>query len=221
MTERVLFFFPKWFLGLFFMLAAVSIFAGYKPRPWSVRPRDSYPASLTSEGVTIAVEPLFKDVLAAQVFDKKDILTRGIMPLSVVIFNDNGFPIEVDGLSIELIHEDDRIRTLSPNEVVYRLFKKGDKNVWLPQPIPRVSGGELNRDALEDFDHKFLLSKTVGPHDKGGGFIYLHLPDSKNVAAYLSKAAVYIPNVYRQDNGSKLIFFEIELKPAIDAIPPD
>lgn len=191
----------------------VPIRAGYKIIPWNVKERENYPASLTSEGVTIAVEPLFTDALAARVFDKPDMVTRGIMPLAILIFNDNSFPVEVDGLSIELIQESDRIRTLSPNEVVYRLFRKN--KTWLSKSkMPRLSRSELNADALDDFDSKFLLEKIVAPHDKGGGFLFLHI-DSSDLPSYLSKSAIYIPNVYRRDNGSRMIYFEIGLDAAI------
>jgi hypothetical protein len=204
-------FFIICFLGLTLLWVAVPIWAAYKARPWNIGARESYPASLTSERVTIAVEPLLNDALAARVFDKTDIVTRGIMPLAIVIFNDNDFPIEVDGLSIELIHDADHIRTLAPNEVVGRLFRK-DKS-WLPK-MPTFPRSELNGDALEDFDNKFLMEKEVGPHDKGGGFIYLHINQSGDLVKYLSNSIVYIPNVYRQDNGSRMIFFEIGLNNA-------
>jgi hypothetical protein len=200
------------FLGITLLWAASPIWAGYKARPWTINARETYPASLTSEGVTIAVEPLFNDALAARVFDKTDMVTRGIMPLAVVIFNDNDFPVEVDGLSIQLIHGEDHLRTLSPNEVVTRVFRK-DKS-WLPR-VSRAPRSELNTDALDDIDSKFLMEKIVAPHDKGGGFLFLHLPDPGNWASYLSESVIYIPNVYRRDNGSRMIFFEIGLSPAI------
>ena len=147
------------------------------PQMEPARPGD-LPSSLTSEGVTIAAEPLFTDALAAQVFDKNDMVTRGIMPLAIVIFNDNDFPIEVDGMTAELIHEAEHTRTMTPNEVVYRLFKK-DKS-WISRQIPRVSKSELNEDALDDFDQKFLMSPVIAPHDKGGGFLYLHIAGGKD-----------------------------------------
>jgi hypothetical protein len=200
-------------LGIALATSVVPIWAKYKNIPWSVKARENYSASLTSEGVTIAVEPLFTDELAARVFDKSDMVTRGIMPLAVLIFNDNGFPVEVDGLSIELIHGSEHIQSLSPNEVVYRLFRK-DKS-WLSKTrIPRLARSELNEDALDDFDSKFLMEKIVAPHDKGGGFLYLHI-DSKDLVSYLSKSSLYIPYVYRRDNGSRMIYFEIELEASI------
>jgi len=49
-------------------LSALAI-GGYKARPWTIGAAESYPARLSSEGVTIAVQPLFQDALAARVFD--------------------------------------------------------------------------------------------------------------------------------------------------------
>jgi hypothetical protein len=183
--------------------------AGYKARNWSPNSRESYPASLTSEGVTIAADPLFNDALAARVFDKDDIVTRGIMPLAIVIFNDNDFPIEVDPLSIELIRDDDHMRTLKPKDAINRIYKK-DK-IRIGQSSLKVA----DEKAYDDFDEKFLMGKVIAPHSKGGGFIYLQIFSTKDMASYLSSATVYIPNVYRQDKGSRLIFFEIGMAPAV------
>jgi len=59
------------------------------------------------------------------------------------------------------------------------------------------------------------MEKMVGPHDKGGGFIYMHIPGSQDLLSYLSNSVIYIPNVYRRDTGSRMIFFEIGLNAAI------
>jgi hypothetical protein len=196
-----------------------ALVAGYKARPWQIRAADSYPSRLTSEGVTIALEPLFRDDLAAAVFDKNDIVTRGIIPLAVVIFNDNDFPVRVDADTAELINGDDRLHTLLPAEVVARVFKKSKKGDWIPQPIPKVSTGDgKNEDALADFDHKSLAGKVIPAHVTGGGFLYFSVP-ATDVAAYLSESRLYIPDIYRDDNGSNMIFFEIELKPSVEAAP--
>jgi hypothetical protein len=207
MTERARYFHPGWLLGLAFLLASTVSFAGYKARPWNIRQRESYSASLTSEGITIAVEPLFTDALAAQVFDKNDMVTRGIMPLAVVIFNDNNFPVTLNAATIVLNQGEDHFHSLPVNEVVHRLFQKGGKGTWIPRPFPRITVDKGNQDALEDFDNK------------SGGFLYLHIPGAGEMATYLSNARLYIPEVYRQDTGAKMIFFEIDLKPAIDAVP--
>jgi hypothetical protein len=198
-------------LGLVLLWSSGAGIAGYKARNWSANVRESYPASLSSEGVTIVAEPLFTDALAARVFDKKDIVTRGIMPVAIVIFNDNDYPIEVDGLSIELIRDDEHYRTLTPTDAVTRVFGKDTSR--LNRSIPKV----VDEDALKDFGDKFLMDKVVAPHDKGGGFLYMRIYSPEELAAYLSTAVVYIPNIYRRDDSSRLIYFEIDLKAAVSS----
>lgn len=201
-------------------LTASALLAGYKARPWQIRGSDAYASRLTSEGVTIAVEPLFRDDLAAVVFDKNDIVTRGIIPLAVAIFNANDFPVRVDAESIELINGDDHLRTLQPGEAVVRAFKKGSKGNWIPNPIPKVpgTGDGRNEEALMDFEHKFLAGKIIPARSSGGGFLYFLVP-SNDPGSYLLASRVYIPDVYRDDTGGQMIFFELDLKPAIEAAP--
>ncbi len=207
------------FASLLLVSVSSMLLAGYKARAWQIRAADSYASRLTSEGLTIAVEPLFRDDLAAVVFDKNDIVTRGIIPLAVAIFNGNDFPVKVDADTAELINEDDRRHTLQPVEVVTRVFQKSKKGNWIPQPIPRVSTGEAkNEEALMDFEHKFLGGKVIPAHASGGGFLYFAVPAS-DVTSYIAASRLYIPDVYRDDNGSKMIFFEIELKPSVEATP--
>ena len=208
----------KNFLFIFALVitAAGTGLALYKAPAWEPGPRESYKAFLTSEGVTIAVEPLYTDKLAAGVFDKKDMITRGIVPFAVVIFNDNAFPVEVSGLDIELInnaHPDVRIKTMSPNEVTWRLSQR-DKT-WRTQRVPRLSQNELDRSMLEDFDNKFLMNKTVAARGRSGGFLYMHPPEKENTLEFLSGSMFYIPKIHRLDNGSRMIYFEISLAPAI------
>ncbi len=197
------------------LLAAQSLWP-YKSRPWSPRSRSSYAARLESEQVVIAVEPLFTDKLAASVFDKKDMITRGIMPLVVAIFNDNDFPVEVEGASIELIGKDRRLCTLSPDEALKRIFKPAKS--WIKSPVPRLAEAKISDDAIADFESKFLRNKIIPPHASGGGFLYMPVPEGEDIVEYLLKSKVYIPNIFRRDNRSRMIFFEIDLDGALTAI---
>jgi hypothetical protein len=208
-----------WRFAALVLLASTFGFAGYKARQWKPRALDSYPARQSSQGVTIAIDPLFRDPMAAMVFDKDDIVSRGIMPLAVVVFNDNDYAVQLNSATIELIQGDEHARTREPEEIVPMLFKKSGSKVPLPVPIPRgaTSGSSGLEDPMADFDHKFLADKTIGPHSNAGGFLYFRVPQIKDLSAQLSKATLYIPDVLRTDNSTRLMYFEIELKPAIDA----
>jgi len=192
----------------------LSAWAGYKARPWKPRSLDSYAARLSSEGVTIAVEAYCADLLAAQVFDKKDMVSRGIMPLAVVVFNDNDFAVEVIGDTIEMLLGDDTHRSLMPGEVVSDLFPaKEGKKIILPNPLPRMPSSELvNADALEDFEIKFFGRQVIAPHEAGGGFLYFRSPGGGKLCDSLKGGRLYIPHISRTDTDTELIFFEIDLE---------
>jgi hypothetical protein len=200
-------------IGFILLISCFSfpVVAGYKSKPWTLRDREGYPTRYASEGVTIAVEPLYRDAMAEQVFGTDDMVTRGIMPLAIIIFNDNDFPVEVDGLSIEIIQGKNRIKTLSSKEAAYCATKREKSPLFSQPPVLRFPKAEQNKVAIADFENKFLGSKIVGPHAKGGGFLYMSTRDSIDITTLLARSALYIPNVYRLDNRSKMMFFEIEL----------
>ncbi len=202
------------------LLSACAIaLAAYKARPWAPKARESYRALQSSQGVTIALDPLFRDNLASQVFDKNDIVTRGIMPVAVIVFNDNDFPIEVQGESIELVLGGDRVRTLEPDQFVPALFKKTPSKLGGLNPIPIPRGARVdstNADAMDDFSLKFFGVKTMLPRGLAGGFLYFRVPQTSSLAEQLSSAVVYIPDVSRTDKNTRLMYFEIDLKPALE-----
>lgn len=215
-----------WLFGVVVLLAWSFGFgfAGYKARPWKPRALETYPARQSSQGVTVAIDPLFRDPMAAQVFDKDNIVSMGIMPLAVVVFNDNDFAVQLNSATIELIQGDDHARTQEPAEIVPMLFKKTGRRVAIPIPVPRnpvprgaTASSNAPDEPLADFEHKLLGDKTIGPHSTAGGFLYFRVPQAKNLPEQLSKATLYIPDISRVDNGSQLMYFEIELKPAIEA----
>ena len=195
--------------------------AGYNIRPWKPAAIEAYPAKMTSEGVTIAVEPLFTDSLAARVFDCPDMLARGIMPLAVIICNTNAFPVEVDGPSIELQWEQERHRSVDPLYAVQCLYdkEKGKKVVRLPLPIPPIKIERDHAEACQDFRFKYLGIKRVEPNVTAGGFLFIHLSNPAGIRDNLESAKVYVPNIYNGKTGSEMLFFEFDLKPAVDAVP--
>jgi len=220
MISRNFFCYSRRLLALLLAIAALSWAAGYKIIPWTPRAIDTYPAKLASEGVTIAADPLFTDELAARVFDRKDMLTRGIMPVAVIISNGNDFPVEVEGPSVELTCGRDRVKSIEPLYAVRCLYdKKTARKVRIPVPlpIPTITIKECDADACFDFNHKFLAYKRVEPHATAGGFVFMavsNIPDLRNA---LKSAVVFIRNIYNGKTGASMLYFEIDLKPAIVA----
>lgn len=206
------------FLGFWIL----PVLAGYKVRPYEPLPIENYPSKLTSEGLTVAVDPMFTDKLAAKVFDKKDVVKRGIMPLAIIIFNSNEFAVEVEAGPIELIGRGNRIQAVSPDIAFRRIFQRTympPQEVRIPSPVPfpRTEITIYNEAAYDDFLHKYLGFKRIEPESMAAGFIYLPVENVSSLRQLLAEAQIYIPDLYRVDTGAAMMFLEIALKPAIDA----
>ncbi len=218
--------FIRYFPGclLAWLSTVAPIPAGYKVRQYAPLPIESYPSRLSSEGLTVAVEPMFTDALAGKAFDKKDIVARGIMPLAIIILNGNEFAVEVAASTIELLISGNRIRSLSPERAFQQIFGQTpiprEVRIPSPVPIPRITVYKSNAAALDDFNYKYLGIKRIEPQSLAAGFIYLPVKNSPNLRKDLAEARVYIPDLCRADNGAPMMFLEIDLRPAIEAIPP-
>jgi hypothetical protein len=212
------------FCGLLvWILPITHLFAGYKSKPYVPLSIESYPSRLTSEGLTVAVDPMFTDALAAKAFDKKDIVASGIMPLAIIISNSNSFAVEIDGASIELLVKGDRIRPVSPEQAVMRVFQHTlpSQEVRVPSPIPfpRVTVYTSNADALDDFNKKHFGVKRIEPNSVVAAFIYVPVKVLASLPEALSEAQIYIPDLYRTDNNKRMMFLEIDLQPAGNTRP--
>ena len=210
-----------WSLGrllpLLIFITLPTVYAASKARPWTPRSIETYPSRLTIEGVTIAADPLILDALAGQVFNHPAIVSGGILPVAIIISNANDFLIEVDGGAAELIMGEKHIRAVDPRQAVYRLFCESKSGLPFPKPIPTRTTVKQMKETLQDFSNRFLSTKRVEPHATAGGFIYL-LQDV-GIRRNLASVKLYMPKIYRRDNGAEMMFFEIDLKAAIDATP--
>jgi hypothetical protein len=210
-------------VGCLSICAAGSVLAGYKARPYKPVAIESYPCRLTSEGLTVAVGPLFTDALAAKVFDKKDIVTRGILPAAIIVSNNNDFPVEVNGTSIELLVNGERILPVDPDKAIRRLYGRSlqqqEVRVPSPVPLPRIAIKGEAGDAFEDLTHKHFALKTIEPKSVLAAFVYFPVHTLPDLHQALAHALIYIPQLRRAETLEEMMFFEIDLNPASRGTP--
>src|SRR5687767_5391256 len=89
------------------LLLAVTIVTlpGQEGR-FEVRPASSYPLRQSADGVTIAVEVFRDRDKTKQAFPKSDLEKLGILPVLVVIANDNDHALPLDRMQVQLITGD-------------------------------------------------------------------------------------------------------------------
>jgi len=157
--------------------------------------------------VTIAADPLFTDTLASKVFDRKGLLGRGILPVALIIRNDNDFAIEIDAESVEIAFDNRHVTTLEPLQVIHKLYSRPlllstPRATQTPFPLPRVP-----KEAVADFQQKYLGNMRIFSHSNEGGFLFFPVGNPANLAG----TRIYLPHVRRIGSQSQILFFEFNL----------
>jgi hypothetical protein len=179
------------------------------------------PAQDTHEKLLIAVSPWLDAERYKDTFGKKNPYDSGIVALDVYFKNDGDEPIKIDLTTIELIIEppDDpkqHVEPLKPEDVADRilLITKNPGNSPYPRfPISSKGGRDKKWQDLSDaLKAAGLASDVFGPHTMTHGCIYF---DMNHQFQLLNDSELYIPDLTAMVNNRALLFFEIDLRPAM------
>ncbi|MBZ5554846.1 MAG: hypothetical protein LAO21_19175 [Acidobacteriia bacterium] len=211
-----------------FVLGAVfvagPILAGYKVKPFSTGHAKAYPASDSHDKITIAAEPYDQSEKVMGVFDR-DPSRANFVTVLIVVSNDTDDEIEVNAIEVELANA--RIHALHPTpteDVVREIFYPSNRRRSSSGKIGIGGvglGGNPQKDfmnARADFLSKELGDKFIPPHSTAYGFVFYETPE---LGAALVGGKIYIPRVRIRRSvdpkqvGRELLFYEIDLKPAI------
>jgi hypothetical protein len=208
-------------------LTPVPSRAGYKVKPFSVSHAKVFAASDSHDNIAVAAEPYDETEKVLRVFDR-DPARANYITVLIVVSNDSDMEIELNSRLIELSRmRGGALHTTSAEDVVRDIFF----STSLPRnPAPKVGlgiplGGNSNKDfesARIDFLSKELGDKFVAPHSTAYGFIFF---ETRELGGALVGGKIYIPKVtVRRSRDSRqvgrdLMFYEIDLKPAIIGKP--
>jgi hypothetical protein len=181
----------------------------YKIRDFKPKPAKECPAFQEFQKIVIAASPRLTQEGVEELFDTKKMLERQIMPVVVVIENQNDFAVSVNESDIFLVDAaGTHIPSISFDVVLARL---------LANPRSRRSGGELpdprmirryaNKNMVHDFEHKAFGEKLIAPHDSDYGVVFFPLPPNGD----LSGTRLYFPQVHNVTDHEMLMFFEFDL----------
>jgi len=181
--------------------------AGYKIKEFKPKPAKEYAAYQDFQKIVIAAEPRLTEPSVLELFDTKKLLNKLIMPVVVVVENNNDFAIRIRAEDILMVDSTGaRIPGMPYDEVLLRISLKGHLGTYSSRKeiLIRQVG---DKNMVMDFEHKYFGEKLIAPHDSDYGVIFFPVPSSGD----LSGTRLYVPKVHDLTNDEPLMFFEFDL----------
>jgi hypothetical protein len=164
-------------------------------------PASSFRQRQTSEGLTIGVEAYRDREKVKQVFRKTDFDKAGVLPILVVLANDNDHALQLDRMRVNLITGDRQsIEPIAADEVLRPARIQRPDAPPRPSPFPGLG--------QSDVSEREFVAPVVAARSKAWGFFYFRLgkgPDR------LTGAKLYLTGIRNAKTGQELLYFEIPL----------
>ncbi len=194
-------------IALAVLLLVSSVLYAYKIKEFKPKPAKEYAAFQDFQNVVLAASPRLTEEGIMELFDTKKLLERKIMPVVLVVENNNDFAIRLHESEIYLVdHDGARVKAIPFPEVLLKI--SGKRGVSGSSTRPDILLRQIgDRKMIEDFEHKSFGEKLVAPHDSDYGVIFFPIPDDGSLAG----SRLYIPEVYNITKDEPLMFFEFEL----------
>ena len=194
------------FALLGYVLLSGSWSLGYKAVEIEIQSAKEYPSHQEFQNLIIAAYPCGVRGKACQLFDTNKLSKAGVLPVLIVVENNNDFAVELDGQAIFLVDSEGvQHRSLDYLDVLVRInMKKPPRTPTTKEVLARkVSGKEM----FVDFQRKAFGDKLIAPHDSDYGIVFYTLRSSQSD---LSGSRFYFPTIYNFSTKEPLMFFEFE-----------
>jgi hypothetical protein len=209
-------------LALLLCLAALAL-AEQRTPPRAYHAK-TYPAreERPNEKMALAVDPYDlpdkADVFVA------DYLGHGLLPMQLIISNDNDEPLSLADMKVELVTvRRVRIRPSEEADLHRRLGSTRRPPDSLgrqpsPLPIPRRRGPRpaMKREVVEELEQLKFRARAVEPRYTQHGFLFF---DVEGIENPLAGARLYVSGI-RDAQGEEMFFFEIPLEKYLTYQPP-
>ncbi len=205
--------------GVYVLLAgqllAGALIPGYDSVEIRAKEAREYAAHQESQNLVIAAYPCDTRYKARQLFDTDKFAMKRILPVLIVVENNNDFVVSLDGRAIFLIDgAGTRHRPMHYLDVLADLNNKRRPPIsTFPAPVPGRGGSRrikvASEEMLADFEQKDFGEKLIAPYTKDFGVVFYEIPwDGWD----LSKSRFYLPEVYNFSAKEPLVFFEFEVR---------
>jgi len=191
---------------------------------WTQTSPGSMPAKDTHDNVTIAADPYQEEARYKERFGKKNPYKVGILAVEVFIRNENDKPIRVNLENVRLLlavpgAERQRLRPLRVEDVVDGILNKGGQKSNKPRvPIP-IPGRGPSTGRGKDWDELETIMRSVAyendilpPRSTVKGIFFFDMDGHYDWVEY---ARLYVPDLEFMHNHQGLLYFEVDLAPAV------
>ncbi|MBK9167946.1 MAG: hypothetical protein IPM24_10825 [Bryobacterales bacterium] len=192
--------------SLILVLSIAAGLAADKDQPFKAGPVAGYANKQTNENVTIAAKPYDTEELAKAAFGKVNPNREGVLPVLVVIRNDTGKAISLEGLRAEYITPnrtkieatpvEDLTYLQGPNRPDYRTSP-------IPGQGPRVKRRK-NPLAGSQMSVRALAVQMLPSGEEASGFVYFQTGHRRG-------SILYLTGLRDATSGRELFYFEIPL----------
>ena len=196
-------------------IVACNLALGYKPVEIRAKEAKQYASHQEFQNLVIAAYPCDTRYKARQLFDTDKFAKKRILPVLVVVENNNDFVVSLDGRAIFLIDgAGTRHRPMHYLDVLADLNNKRRPPISTIEPPGRGRRGSRTRkiaseEMLADFEQKAFGEELIAPYTKDYGVVFYEIPwDGWN----LSKSRFYLPEVYNFSAKEPLVFFEFDAR---------
>src|SRR5690606_5386856 len=187
--------------------SAYSQAPGYRIKDLQLRRPHDYAAHQSFQKLTIGAYPCDEPEKTEEIFDTHLLLDHGILPILIVISNQNDFPVQLSASDIHLVDRHGELHQSSTySDVLLRLY--------LDTPPSQYSVREeilidefVEPNALIDFKQKSFGEEVIGPGTDGFGVVFFPLPEKRDLSGF----RLYFPRIVNVAKNEPLVFFEFEL----------
>lgn len=173
------------------------------------------------QGLLIAADPYVSAERSAARFGKKHPYGAGLLAVDIYLRNDTDSPIQIALPAVELTVSPpggtrQKLEALTSQDTAVVIIHPALSPTTKRLPIPGAAGGSIKKEKdvvkLEAALAPQMLGDIVGPHATMHGFLFFDVGAQFDLVAHSS---VYFPEVRRVNPETRLLFFDVELGPAV------
>lgn len=200
-------------------LVAVALGGGilaYDKKPLPVLKPEDCPAFQESQGVVAGALPFAGAARIKEIFDIKELIQDGIIPVLLVIRNDNSFPVSLGAGGISFLdRKNTQTRPTPWEDVAASILQRTQKSRSYGVPaidVIRLATGK-SADMIEDLRTKALGQRTLKPAESAAGVIFLRVGSDPGI---FTGSRICLQDIVNADSSEELVFIEFDLK-----LPPE